>query len=108
MDGNMLVSYKVLCKSDVNVEVTLAKLLENEKVAKVIKSEFAKGFRNIELNALEENAKVMIGTQKEIQSFEALKDDFADLLTLAEDDASNKKLIKKECERIELMDIKTL
>ena len=107
MDGKMLVSYKILCKSDVNVELMLSKLLENEKVAKVIKSEFAKGFRNIELQSSDE-AKIQIGTQKEIHSFEALKDDFADLLTLAEDDASNKKLLKKECERVELIDIETI
>ena len=108
MDGKMLVSYKILCKSDVNVELTLGKLLQNEKVAKVIKSEFAKGFRNISLGALDESAKLNIGTDKEIHTFEALKDDFADLLTLAEDDAVNKKLLKKECDRIELLDIQTL
>lgn len=108
MDGKMLVSYKVLCRSDVNVELTLGKLLSNEKIAKAIKSEFAKGFRNIELSAPDETPKLNIGTLKEIHSFEALKDDFADLLTLAEDDAVNKKLLKKECDRIELLDIQTL
>jgi len=43
-----------------------------------------------------------------VHTFEVSKDDFADLLTLAEEDAKNKKLLKKECERVELVDITTL
>ena len=35
----------------------------------------------------------------------ALKDDFADLLSLAEEDATSRKLFKKECVGIELVDI---
>ena len=35
------------------------------------------------------------------------KDDFADALTLAEEDARRRKLVRKTCERIELVDIKS-
>ena len=47
MDGTMKVSYKMLCDGDVYNEVSLIQILQNEKVAKAIKSEFAKGLRNI-------------------------------------------------------------
>lgn len=108
MDGKMLITYKVLCESDVNKEINLSKLLSNEKIAKIIKSEYAKGFRNIELNTKDESSLVLIQTQKELQSFEVEKNDYADLLDLAEEDATTKKLFKKGCSRIELVDIKTL
>ncbi|MBU0721119.1 hypothetical protein KJ877_07235 [bacterium] len=107
MDGNIIVTYKVLCQTDVNKEITLLELLTNEKVLKVIKSEFAKGFRNIELTTKEQGALLKLETAKELHTFEVSKDDFADILALAEDDAMTKKLFKKECDRVELVDIKT-
>ncbi len=107
MDGTIMVSYKILCKADLNKKISLEALLENEKIAKVIKSEFAKGFRNIELLSLIQDASLKIQTVKEIHTFEVSKDDFADLLVLAEEDAANKKLMKKDCDRVELVDIQT-
>lgn len=107
MEGTMVVSYKILCENDLNKEIRLEDLLANEKIARLIRSEFAKGYRNIELSA-PANEKLTIATKKEIHSFEVSKNDFADLLTLAEEDAHNKKLFKKECARIELVDIETL
>lgn len=107
MNGTILATYKILCKADLNKTITLEKLLENEKIAKVIKSEYAKGFRNIALIADSHESLIKIETQKELHSFEVAKDDFADLLDLAEEDAQNKKLIKKECDRVELVDIET-
>jgi len=107
MNGTILVTYKILCKADLNKTVLLEKLLENEKIAKVIKSEYAKGFRNIALLADSHESTLKIETQKELHSFEVSKDDFADILDLAEEDAQNKKLIKKECDRVELVDIET-
>ncbi|MEA3523024.1 MAG: hypothetical protein U9R50_08605 [Campylobacterota bacterium] len=107
MDGTIMVSYKILCKADLNKNILLEKLLANEKIAKVIKSEFAKGFRNITLLSDIQDASVKIQTVKEIHNFEVSKDDFADLLVLAEEDASNKKLLKKDCDRVELVDIQT-
>ncbi len=102
-----MVTYKILCESDLNKIVLLEELFQNEKVAKVIKSEFAKGFRNINLVSEIKEASFLIETQKELYHFEVQKDDFADILVLAEEDAVNNKLFKKGCSRIELVDIET-
>ncbi len=107
MKGNMQVQYKMLCDSDVYVEVDLKAILANEKVAKVIKSEFAKGLRNITLSS-EENANIEISTQKEVFGFEADKNDFADLIELAEEDAKAHKRSKKGCAGVEIVDFMTL
>ena len=107
MDGKIMVTYKILCDGDLDLEIALKDLLENEKIARVIKSEFAKGYRNISLHA-SENPKVAIKTSKELHTVEVSKNDFADLLSLAEEDANNKKLLKKECARVELVDIETV
>lgn len=66
MDGKIVVTYKILCKNDFNFEITIDKLLENEKIAKVIKNEFAKGIRNIELFSKQNDSKVNIETKKEL------------------------------------------
>ncbi len=108
MEGKILVTYQVLCDSDTNIEFTLKELLENEKTSKAIKSEFAKGVRNIDLDSNETDVKLYIKTSKEKQTLEVEKDDFADLLELAESDATSKKLFKKDCSRIELIDIETI
>ena len=107
MDGMIKVSYTVMCKKDVNQEVHLAELLSNEKVIKAIKSEFASGLRNLALS-YKEDALVYIKTQKEIFEFNASKNDFADLLELAEEDARKNKRFKKECDGVELVDIVTI
>ena len=107
MEGTILVTYKILCKSDFNLELTLEQLLSNEKIEKAIKGEFAKGIRNILLNTKHLTSKIKIETQKEHYQFEASKNDFADLLSLAEEDANNRKLFKKDCVGIELVDIET-
>ena len=107
MKGTILVTYKVLCNADLNKELNLEELLLNEKVAKLIKSEYAKGLRNLTLLADSKESFVKLETIKELHSFEVEKDDFADILVLAEEDASNKKLIKKDCDRVELVNIET-
>lgn len=107
MDGKIMITYKVLCESDFNQDISLKDLLKNEKVARAVKSEFAKGYRNISLHAFED-VKVSIETTKELYTAEVSKNDFADLLSLAEEDANNKKLLKKECTRVELVDIETI
>lgn len=108
MNGTIMVAYKILCNGDLNKEISLEELLLNEKVAKAIKSEFAKGLRNIALLSTSTDTSLKVETIKELHSFEASKDDFADLLVLAEEDAASKKLLKKDCDRIELVDIETL
>jgi len=107
LNGTILVTYKILCKSDLNKTLTLDELLNNEKIAKVIKSEFAKGFRNITLVNNTQDATIKLETQKELHQFEVDKNDFADILVLAEEHATTNKLFKKECERVELIDIQT-
>ena len=39
MDGKIMVTYKILCKNDFNLELTIEKLLTNEKISKAIKME---------------------------------------------------------------------
>jgi len=108
MDGLIMVTYKILCNADLNKEINIQELLSNEKVVKVIKSEFAKGFRNINLLPKDSTNSLKIETIKELHTFEVDKNDFADILVLAEEDAAAKKLIKKDCDRVELIDIQTL
>ena len=112
------VSYTVMCKNDVNKEVSLNNLLLNEKVMKAIKSEFATGLRNLTLSPkapqghfLENSGQettVFIKTQKEVFEFSVSKDDFADLLEFAEEDARKHKRLKKECDGVEIVDIETM
>ena len=107
MKGNMQIKYKMLCDSDVYLEIALADILKNEKVAKIIKSEFAKGLRNISITA-EENVKIEVASSKEIYDFDADKKDFSDLIELAEEDAKEHKRIKKGCAGVEIVDFTTL
>ncbi len=107
MKGTMKVNYKMLCDSDVFQEIDLHTILKNEKVVKVIKSEFAKGLRNISISA-SNNVKVEISTEKVLFEFEAEKKDFADLIELAEEDAKEHKRSKKGCSGIEIVDFKTI
>jgi len=108
MEGNIVVTYKILCESDLNTSIKLQELLLNEKISKAIKSEFAKGLRNIEIVSENKDATVVVETAKELYTFEVSKDDFADILVLAEEDATSRKLFKKDCNRLELVDIETL
>lgn len=108
MNGNIEVTYKVVNKKDLNISVSLQELLMNEKVVKIIKNEFAKGHRNIDITVNSElNDKFKLETIKEHYSFTVLKDDFADIVTLAEENASSRKLLKKDC-FVELVDINTI
>lgn len=101
------VSYTVMCKNDVRKELSLTEVLANEKVMKAIKSEFATGLRNLVLSQKEES-QVTIKTKKEVYEFSVSKNDFADLLEFAEEDARKHKRIKKECDGVELVDIITV
>ena len=107
MKGMIKVSYTVMCKNDVSKEVNLNEILANEKIAKAIKSEFATGLRNLALSQKEETT-VFIKTQKEVYELSVSKNDFADLLEFAEEDARKHKRLKKECDGVEIVDIETL
>ena len=74
-------SYTVMCKNDVSKELSLAEILANEKVEKAIKSEFAKGLRNLVISHKEE-AEVFLKTEKEV--FEILKRYFDTKITQKE------------------------
>jgi hypothetical protein len=107
VEGMIKVSYTVMCKNDVSKELSLAEVFANEKVEKAIKSEFAKGLRNLVLSH-KEDAEVFLKTEKEVFQMTVSKNDFADLLELAEEDARKHKRIKKECDGVELVDILTV
>ncbi len=104
----MNITYKVLCQKDTNKEITIDELLNNEKVTKAIKSEFGEGLRNLILNSEDKEALVTLATEKELYTFEVSKNDFADILDLAEENAKSRKLYKKECDRVEIIDIETV
>ncbi|MBD3790084.1 MAG: hypothetical protein IE885_06950 [Campylobacterales bacterium] len=107
MEGKMQVSYKMLCEDDFYQQVDLQEILSNEKVLKTIKSEFAKGMRNISL-VCNDTAKIELMSEKDVYTLEVDKRDFADLIELAEEDARTHKRIKKGCNGIELVDFVTL
>jgi hypothetical protein len=107
MEGMIEVYYTVMCKNDVSLEIPLSKILENEKVIRAIKGEFAKGLRNIAVDSKEDTT-IRLKTEKTIYTFTASKNDFADLLELAEEDARKHKRLKKECDGVELVDIRTV
>jgi hypothetical protein len=107
VDGTIEVSYIILCANDVNLSIPLKEIIVNERIERAIKGEFAKGLRNISLS-IEEDAQVFIRTDKETYTFRASKNDFADLVELAEEHARKNKHIKKGCEGVELVNIVTI
>lgn len=96
-----------MCQNDVSETFSLADILANEKVQKAIKGEFAKGLRNLALSC-REDTEVYLKTDKVVYEMTVSKNDFADLVVLAEEDARKHKRIKKECDGIELVDILTI
>lgn len=108
VNGNIEVTYKIVNKKDLNLTLSLEDLLKNERVVKTIKSEFAKGYRNIDIKTDSQlDDKIKLETIKKHYTFNVLKDDFADIIALAEDHATNNKLLKKDS-FVELVDIKTV
>jgi hypothetical protein len=107
VEGMIKIAYTVMCKNDVNKSISLESILSNEKVMKAIKSEFASGLRNLVLSQ-KEAGEISIQTQKEVFEVMVDKNDFADLLELAEEDARKHKRIKKDCDGIELINISTI
>ena len=108
MQGKLDVTYQLICDNDTYQEVSLKEILANEKIVKLLKSEFVKGIRNLEVTTNNTDTNIIIRTEKEVYSFEAEKKDFADLIELAEEDAKARKLLKKGCQAVALVDFKTL
>ena len=107
MQGKLTVTYKLICDNDTYQEISLKEILENEKLVKLLKSEFAKGVRNLTLSSPDIESKIILSSEKELYHFEAQKKDFADLIELAEEDAKKRKLFKKGCEAVEIVDFST-
>jgi len=107
MKGQVKVKYKIVCKGDINQEITLEELLQNEKVFKAIKSAYSSGKKEITIAAIGEG-KIKMEAKKEIFELIVDKNDFADLLDLAEEDARKHKRFKGVCQQIELVDYETL
>ncbi len=107
MEGMIKVKYTVMCQNDVNETVSLTDILANEKVQKAIQGEFAKGLRHLALSC-KDDTEVYLKTDKVVYEMTVSKNDFADLVVLAEEDARKHKRIKKECDGIELVDILTI
>ncbi|MDH5465362.1 MAG: hypothetical protein OEW60_06995 [Thiovulaceae bacterium] len=107
MEGTIIVTYTIICDNDVNKEIDINEVFKNEKFLALFKREYAKGLRNVSLDF--ENLKGTIAIEKERPTYTCKidKDDFADALSLAEDDAKSKKLLKGNCQMVELLDIKT-
>ena len=108
MQGKLNVTYQLICDNDTHKEISINEILQNEKIAKLLKSEFAKGLRNLALTSDSNDATIILSTEKEIYHFEAEKKDFADLIELAEEDAKKRKLFKKGCDAIALVDFETI
>ena len=96
-----------MCQNDINETFSLTDILANEKVQKAIKGEFAKGLRNLALSC-KEDTEIYLKTDKVVYEMTVSKNDYADLVVLAEEDARKHKRIKKECDGVELVDILTI
>jgi hypothetical protein len=108
MQGNVKVSYKVLCDNEKDQELSLSDLIANVNVKKAIKSAFTNGRKNITIS-FSDDVKVLIAPEREVHELVISKQDaLMDMLTLCEDDARKKKNVKKGCERVEIVDFETL
>jgi len=107
MQGKIEVTYTLVCDKDTHKEITIEEIVSNEKIVKLLKSEFAKGIRNLEISSSGES-KVVLKTEKKLYTFTAEKQDFADLIELAEEDARLNKRLKKGCQAVEIIDFITI
>ena len=108
MQGKLNVTYQLLCENDIHKEISLKEIMQNEKIVKLLKSEYAKGLRNLDISTDDTSANIILQSQKELYEFETDKKDFADLIELAEENAKERKLFKKGCQEIALVDFVTL
>jgi len=108
MDGQVEVSFTVLCDNDFNKEITLSELLSSEKVLKAIRSDFCEGARNLVMDTESKNTKISINSEKKEYTHIIEKDDIQDILELTEEYARSQKLLKGACSRIELKNFKTV
>jgi len=107
MQGKIKVTYTLICDKDTYTEISMGDILANERLVKLLKNEFAKGIRNLEISSLGD-AKIALATTKELYTFEVDKQDFADLVGLAEEDARENKRLKKGCQVVNIIDFVTI
>lgn len=107
MEGTITVTYIIICENDINLEIPMEKIFANEKVLSLVKREFTKGARGVIADCTGATGAVKLSKEKSRHTMTIDKDDFADALTLAEDDARSKKLLKGNCNRVELIDLET-
>ena len=106
MEGKIKVTYTLICDKDTHKEIALEEIIANEKIVRLLKSEFAKGIRNLEISS-GGTAKVILKTEKTLYTFVVDKQDFADLVELAEEDARLNKRLKKDCQVVKIVDFVT-
>ncbi len=108
MDGQVEVSFTVLCENDFSKEISLSELLKSEKVLKAIKSDFCEGARNLVIDSNSKDVQITINSEKKVHTHIIEKDDIQDILELTEEYARGQKLLKGACSRIELKNFKTV
>ncbi len=107
MEGKIKVTYTLICEKDTHKEISIEEIISNEKIVRLLKNEFTKGIRNLEISSAGES-KVILKTEKELYTFVVDKQDFADLVELAEEDARLNKRLKKGCQVVEIIDFVTM
>lgn len=105
MEGQLKVTYTIICDNDIHLELPVAEVLANEKVLAVIRREFAGGARGIVADLAKTAGTLVLEKEKKQYELTIHKDDFADALTLAEEDAKKRKLLKQGCSMVELIDL---
>lgn len=104
MTGQIIVSYVVENLSD-HKTMTLQQLLEFDSVKKAIIKEMG-GKRNSVFDSSNIAGQVTLSNRSEVFTLEINKDDFADALTFAEDDAKNNKRLSGD-KVVTLIDLQT-
>lgn len=108
MEGQINITYTVICDNDIHMELSLTEILANEKVSSLIKREFTKGARGVVMDSTRASGTIVIEKERKHYQMVIDKDDFADALTLAEEDAKKRKLLKSGCSMVELIDLVTV
>jgi len=108
MEGQITVTYTIICDNDIHLELPIAEVFSNEKIQNLIRREFAGNSRGIVMDHAKASGTLIVEKEKKHYQLTIDKDDFADALTLAEEDAKKRKLLKAGCTMVELIDLETL
>lgn len=104
MIGKIIVSYVVEKLDDFN-EMDISDLLKVDSIKKLIIKEMG-AKRTASLDVGKVSGKVIVSNRSEVYTMELDKNDFADALSFAEDDAKNKKRLGGQ-KVVTLIDLKT-